>query len=97
MEEIARGHKDSRRHTSNPRKAISNHSKRATSPKTAMFYGKKSAMDRQKFVKSGHQKIVSVTNGFELYKAEKAYADVRPVKAKQHSKRPLSKKQHRIR
>lgn len=95
-EELARGRKDAKRPASNKRKTLSNQSKRPTSPKAATFYGKSNEIDRPKFIKPIHQKIVSATNGFEIYKAEKVYSEVRPMKPKQ-SKRLGSKKQNRIR
>lgn len=96
MDELARGRKDGKRPTSNKRKTLSNQSKRPTSPKAATFYNKSNEIDRPKFIKPIHQKIVSATNGFEIYKAEKVYSEGRPMKQKQ-SKRLGSKKQNRIR
>ena len=91
MDEIARGRKEHKRPGSNKRKSYSNKNKRPTSPKAGAFYGKIMGVERPKFItKPTHQKIASATQGFEFYKQERAYAENRPVKAKQQ-KKPSSK------
>ena len=87
IEEVARNRKNSRR--SNSRKG-----KRPTSPKMDNFYGNIQG-EQRKFIRPSHQKIVSATNGFEAYKAERIYSESRHGKQKQ--KRATSKKQQRIR
>jgi hypothetical protein len=97
MEEIARGRRDSKRIASGKRKTHSQQAKRPTSPKATTYYGQINDVERPKFLgKTMHQKIASATAGFDIYKAEKAYADAKPVKSK-HSKSVTSKKQARIR
>lgn len=97
MEEMARGRKEGKRQFSHKRKTGSSQGKRPTSPKASTFYGKINGMDRPKFItKPHHQKMISATNGFELYQPDKVYADARPGKFKQQ-KRLGSKKQARIR
>jgi hypothetical protein len=87
IDEIARNRKNSRR--SNSRK-----NKRPTSPKADNFYGQIQG-EQRKFIRPNHQKIVSATNGFEAYKAERIYSEARQGKHK--PKRATSKKQQRIR
>jgi hypothetical protein len=96
MDELARGRKDGNRPSSNKRKTLSHQVKRATSPKSSTYYSKNNEVERPKFIKPSYQKIVSATNGFEIYKAEKVYSETRPIKTKQ-SKRVGSKKKNRIR
>lgn len=96
IEELARSRKE-KRQSSHKRKPHSNQAKRPTSPKAATFYGQYSGMERPKFVgKPQHHKIVSATNGFEMFQADRVYTDARPNKAK-NLKRVGSKKQARIR
>ena len=97
MDELSRGRKENKRANSSKRKAGSHQSKRPTSPKLATFYGNINNYEKPMISKPHyHQKVISATNGFEIYnKAEKAYTH-KPTKGK-GGKRGGSKKQTRIR
>jgi hypothetical protein len=97
VEDIARGRKEGKRQPSSKRKTVSSHAKRPISPNLNTFYGKIGGMEQNNFMKKGpsHNKFLSATNGFDVYKGEKVYAN-NSNKSKS-MKRPSSKKQTRIR
>ena len=98
-EDISRGRSNGKRTGSTKRKTLSGHSKRPISPNVNTFYGHIAGIDHTNLISKGnlHQKMISATNGFDMYnQAENVYANDKPLKSKS-TKRPVSKKEARIR